>query len=199
MTPQIIPIFPAAIYRINLRKLSAPERTAFDTNTVTNISRQGNQTSVNSSLLDDTVFGELKNIFMEHVHNYAKEVIKTDCQFYMTNSWKNQNKKGQPHDLHNHRNSVISGVYYVNVANSENSICFNRLTAPFFMEFNCNERTPFNSIEWCIPVEDAMLILFPSSLYHSVPTNTTNNERLSISFNTFIKGNFNNDTLVISA
>ena len=51
MTPQIIPIFPAAIYRINLRKLSVTERTAFDTNTVTAISRQGNQTSVNSSLL----------------------------------------------------------------------------------------------------------------------------------------------------
>jgi len=69
MTPQIIPIFPAAIYRINLRKLSTTERTAFDTNTVTAVSRQGNQTSVKSSLLDDNVFGELKNIFMEHVHN----------------------------------------------------------------------------------------------------------------------------------
>ena len=85
MKPQIIPIFPTAIYRINLRKLSATERTSFDTNTVTAVSRQGNQTSVNSSLLDDTVFTDLKNIFMEHVHNYAREVIKTDCQFYMTN------------------------------------------------------------------------------------------------------------------
>jgi uncharacterized protein (TIGR02466 family) len=199
MTPQIIPIFPAAIYRINLRKLSTSERTAFDTNTITAVSRQGNQTSVKSSLLDDIEFTDLKTEFMEHVHNYAREVIKTDCQFYMTNSWKNQNKKGQPHDLHNHKNSVISGVYYVNVGNSENSICFNRLASPFFMEFQCSERTPFNSVEWSIPVEDAMLILFPSSLYHSVPVNTTNNERLSISFNTFIKGNFNNDTLVINA
>ena len=199
MTPQIIPIFPAAIYRINLRKLSTTERTVFDTNNITAVSRQGNQTSVKSSLLDDIEFTDLKTVFMEHVHNYAKEVIKTDCQFYMTNSWKNQNKKGQPHDLHNHKNSVISGVYYVNVGNSENSICFNRLASPFFMEFQCSERTPFNSVEWSIPVEDSMLILFPSSLYHSVPVNTTNNERLSISFNTFIKGNFNNDTLVINA
>jgi len=199
MSAEIIPIFPTAIYRARLRGLSIEENQVLSDDILTDVNRQGNKTSISSTLLDNPKLANLKLLFLQHVHAYAAEIIKTQCQFYMTNSWQNKNSQGQPHDLHNHRNSVLSGVFYINVENSQNSICFNRITPPFFMEFETSEYTSYNSIDWTIPVEDNMLIIFPSTLYHNVPINYTAVPRRSISFNTFVQGNFNNDTKVSSS
>ena len=49
-----------------------------------------------------------------------------------------------------------------------------------------NKFNEFNSENFLLPVNSGELILFPSSLRHSVPINTTNKNRISLSFNTFI-------------
>ena len=43
-----------------------------------------------------------------------------------------------------------------------------------------------NSETFMLPCKPGDLILFPSSLRHSVPINTTNKNRISLSFNTFV-------------
>lgn len=194
MSAEIIPIFPIAVYRIKLRPLSGPEVNYI--NTSASVSQMlGNHTSEKSNLLDNPILANLKGLFMENVRIYAEEIIKTDCEFYITNSWKNENYKGQNHSLHNHANSILSGVYYIDVENSESSISFNRMASPYYMNFKSKEYTGFNSMEWTIPVENNMLILFPSSLYHQVRLNQTEHVRRSIAFNTFAKGGFDTDTL----
>ena len=40
-----------------------------------------------------------------------------------------------------------------------------------------------------LPMKKGELILFPSNLTHSVPTNVGEEERISLSFNTWTKGN----------
>ena len=45
-----------------------------------------------------------------------------------------------------------------------------------------------NSLGEVIVIEDNMLILFPSSIWHSVELNTSSITRVSLSFNTFLKG-----------
>ena len=42
-----------------------------------------------------------------------------------------------------------------------------------------------NSETFMLPCKPGELILFPSSLKHSVPTNRNEEERISVSFNTF--------------
>ena len=42
-----------------------------------------------------------------------------------------------------------------------------------------------NSETFLLPMTDGELVLFPSSLRHSVPINKSNEERYSMSFNTF--------------
>lgn len=197
MSAEIIPIFPIPVYRIKLRPLSGTEANIINTSSsVPQI--LGNFTSEKSNLLDHPMMANLKELFEENVRIYAEEIIKTDCEFYITNSWKNENYRGQPHSLHNHANSILSGCYYVDVERSENSISFNRMVPPFVMNFKSKEYTGFNSIEWSIPVENNMLILFPSSLYHQVKINQTNNVRLSVAFNTFVKGGFDTDTQLVN-
>jgi len=40
------------------------------------------------------------------------------------------------------------------------------------------------------------LILFPSNIQHSVPVNQSDEERISLSFNTWIKGNMGKEKML---
>jgi ectoine hydroxylase-related dioxygenase (phytanoyl-CoA dioxygenase family) len=45
-----------------------------------------------------------------------------------------------------------------------------------------------NSRTWWFPVNTGDVVLFPSSLVHEVPPTTSSEKRLSLAFNTFLKG-----------
>ena len=49
-----------------------------------------------------------------------------------------------------------------------------------------NNTRDYNNLN--VTVKNGDLILFPSTLMHSVKTNTSNKERISLAFNSFIKG-----------
>ena len=49
-----------------------------------------------------------------------------------------------------------------------------------------NKTKDYNNLE--VLVRKGDLILFPSTLMHSVKTNVTEDERVSLAFNSFIKG-----------
>jgi ectoine hydroxylase-related dioxygenase (phytanoyl-CoA dioxygenase family) len=69
------------------------------------------------------------------------------------------------------------------------------------LAFETDEFTPFNALEWTIPVEDNNIIIFPSTLHHYVKANSSDKNRLSIAFNTFVRGNirtqFNGADLIL--
>jgi len=197
MIAEIIPIFPIAVYRIKLRSLTSSEDAVIK-NSVVSDKSLGNKTSLRSDLLEHESLKDLKRLFEDNVRVYAEEIIKTDCQLYITNSWKNENHFKEPHSLHNHTNSIISGCYYIDVETSENSISFDRMSLPFTMNFKSKSYTEFNSTEWTVPIENNMLLLFPSSLFHQVRINQTNNIRRSIAFNTFVKGGFDTETQLVN-
>ena len=56
-------------------------------------------------------------------------------------------------------------------------------TVPFF------KNNEFNSKEIKVNIQTGNLLLFPSKLDHSVPKKTTSGTRISLSFNSFVKGN----------
>ena len=133
-------------------------------NTYTNYG--GNTTSVNSYVLENETFKPLKN--------YIEKCI------------------GQGHHNHKHSNSVISGVFFID-GNEDNPITFHRDDSRAFFggnfEYNIEEYNILNSRTWVMPNKKNHLLLFPSTISHSVNSNNTNKERISLSFNTFIKGN----------
>jgi uncharacterized protein (TIGR02466 family) len=191
--PEILPIFPTAIYKNFLRALTLQELNYI--NSVPTFKQElGNMTSNNSYILDSLELIDLKNKLMEQVHVYAREIMKIDNEFYMTNSWLNVTKKSQNHSLHTHTNSIISGVYYIDVNNSQPSISFNRPTPPFLLNLKAKSFTPFNTEHWSVPVENHTVLLFPSQMYHGVTPNFSNNDRISIAFNTFVKGQIGDTT-----
>ena len=91
-------------------------------------------------------------------------------------------------------NSVVSGTYYVDVENDKDALTFTRDDANnYFMSDimvpDITMGTPYNCKEWYIPVQTGQLLLFPSSIEHGVPPREDRTtDRISLSFNTFVKG-----------
>ena len=189
MSFEIIPLFPQALYKSKFRPITADEKEIIEQFPVTK-QPLGNSISNVSCFLDDVKLADLKADIIKHISVYAQEIMKFDNELYITNSWKNVTVLDEQHIMHNHSNSIISGVLYLNVSDSQPSISFNRMTSPYLLNYLPAEFNLFNSIEWNVPVNDNDIIIFPSSCYHYVKPNTSNATRLTIAFNTFARGRF---------
>lgn len=186
MSYELFPLFPTIIYKKNLAfELTQPELDAIYATDVY-LQPLGNGTSTDVLLLNKPEFARLRKICLEHAQIYYTEVMKYNYKLHMTNSWLNVTQENQAHDLHNHNNSVLSGVLYIKTNDSTPSITFSRLHPPMLLNFKSEEPTFSNTLEWELPVEDNCIVIFPSQCFHYVKKNTTPNERISIAFNTFV-------------
>ena len=141
--------------------------------------------SIDSYILKNKIFKNLKTFFEDSLKVYDEEIFNTNQKVFITQSWVNFNPKGSIHHEHLHPNSIVSGVFYFQVDPNMPPIVFNK-TLNESLKRQVNKFNEFNSENFLLPVNSGELILFPSSLIHSVPINTTNKNRISLSFNTFI-------------
>ena len=142
--------------------------------------------STSSFLFEDE---ELKNIFIfvnKCLEDYTRRVLATDQLLTVTQSWANKNIKGANHHDHVHPNSMISGVFYFQTSSST-PIIFNKTDQHSFA-FEAIKFNDVNSSQFKLEVKAGECILFPSNLRHNVPENKSNEERISMSFNTFSLG-----------
>lgn len=182
-------IFPTPIYitKIN-RKLSKIEN-KFIKESASNVNNnQGNLISKDTYVLDKPPFKKLKIELLAHLKEYYKVVCKFDkVEPYLTQSWLNFTSENQYHHQHEHPNSMISGVFYINSEVNNDSIKFWNHTYKRIRP-QISEWTWLNSESWTYPVESNDLIIFPSQVTHSVQVKKGNNLRISLAFNSFIKG-----------
>ena len=105
----------------------------------------------------------------------------------ITQSWLNKNKKGESHHEHVHPNSMVSGVWYPQIHEQLPPIQF-RNKGQRDISLQTEKFNTFNSATFLLPMKRGELILFPSNLSHSVPVNNSEEERISLSFNSWPKG-----------
>ena len=150
---------------------------------------EGNTTSKFRRILHDKKCENLRQFIEESVENYFDQVYKPkmDVEPYITQSWCNYSKKGQWHHKHAHPNSFVSGVFYVQADVTDKIMFYHpnryRPINIAARDFNC-----YNSESWWYGVQTGLLVLFPSSLEHHVPPVESEQTRISLSFNTFLKG-----------
>ena len=154
----------------------------------------GNTTSINNNLFESAELAEVARFCEESLQQYFKEVYapKHDVIPYITQSWANYTKKGQWHHKHEHPNSFISGVFYVQAQKDIDKIYFYK-NGYQQIKLPTDNYNLYNSDSWWLGVETGQLILFPSHLTHMVQAVQTDETRISISFNTFLKGYIGND------
>jgi uncharacterized protein (TIGR02466 family) len=148
----------------------------------------GNKTSKERFIFRNKILADLFSFATESVNKYFQEVIapSKEVSLYITQSWMNYSKKNEWHHAHEHPNSVLSGVFYIQTDN-EDKIYFERVGYEQ-ISFPTEKYNLYNSKSWWIPAIQGRLIIFPSSLRHHVMPVTTDHTRVSLSFNTFAKG-----------
>jgi len=151
---------------------------------------RGNKISIDHSILNNKELKNIKKFINDQCSYYLKNIIcpaNKDIELYVTISWLNYTSINGYHHTHVHQNSVVSGVFYFDVDETEDSITFvkNQYNQ---IEITPSNFNPWNSKTWWLPAKNGRLLMFPSSLNHGVPTKKENKTRVSLSFNTFIKG-----------
>ena len=129
-----------------------------------------------------------------HLQVYVRDVMKVvpKIQFYITQSWINYNPKGSYHHAHYHPNSLISGVLSIKNDSNVPLILDKPVSAKVFDNllamYDYTEMNEFNSPKISFNLPTGSLILFPSKLFHNVPLNNDDGDRITLAFNSFFKG-----------
>ena len=142
-------------------------------------------------------YKELKEFIDKCIKHYVREVCGSHHEVEITQSWVNFLKENYGHPGHIHSNSYLSGVFYLNVDPEHgNPIEFERNDDYFPLKLGDegidNPQKHYNNIypRMLCNAMNGHLLLFPSTLKHSVSINEFSDPRVSLSFNTFPKRPF---------
>ncbi len=131
-------------------------------------------------------------------HNWVidcLEQVHDDLKLYcdrldLTQSWANRLTKGQYVHEHTHPNSFISGIYYLTSTDTPTQFAFKNIWYEGWdkppISLKGDESKIYHSVYTDSNAGD--LILFPSTVLHRVDEHKTDDERYTISFNTFPSG-----------
>ena len=188
--PVIQGLFPTPILFTNFnREWTKEEKKFFEKTAESTTQNSGNTTSADRYVLDHPVMKDIKQYYQYHLDYYMRAVYapKYPVETYITQSWMNYTKPGQYHHKHAHPNSWLSGCIYISTEREKDRITFykegyNRIELPT-ENFNA-----YNSSSWWFSVGTGDIVIFPSYLTHMVEQTTSNDTRVSIAINTFLKG-----------
>lgn len=140
------------------------------------------------------IYPEMKT-FEDKILEHTKRCLadfgyKLDsCFVDIENFWFNINQKNHTNSVHIHDNSFISGVYYLKANPGQGTINFYKnqiLDYAVMSQAPIDQFTPISASAMSYQPKTGKLILFPGWLPHGVERNTTDEDRVSMSFNTKI-------------
>lgn len=135
----------------------------------------------------DTDLGRLVQQLHGPVQAFGELLFGAALPWLVKELWGNVLLAGGHQALHNHANSLVSGVVYLSAVPATSRTVFVRaLGQPgyVFRHQQAGMQTgPFNGDKWVVPaVEPGDLVLFPSHLLHEVPPHD-GPARVSLAFN----------------
>jgi uncharacterized protein (TIGR02466 family) len=192
---EIHEIFPIPIFKTNInRDLTKKELSLVNKLKLHTYGNAGNTTSDDTYVLNQKMFYNLKNELNLNLKNYYDKIVSScnDIIPYITQSWLNFTKENEYHHEHDHPNSLVSGVFYINADEKNDRIKFFKRDVYLTIAPTIKEWNVYNSNSWWFPVKTGDILLFPSSLRHCVEIKKGNNTRISLAFNSFVKGTIGN-------
>jgi uncharacterized protein (TIGR02466 family) len=154
------------------------------------ISNEGGWQSNN---IDISKIPELFDIYKEiskrldELHFYFE--LKNNLKTRITDSWININGNNHYNTPHDHGSGLFSGIYYVKADGDCGNVEFMTPIGAHTFSINGNfvkTFNPFNSNIQTVKVQTGLLVLFPSWLVHYTRPNKTDQNRISIAFNSYI-------------
>ena len=138
--------------------------------------------SVDLIIEENTEVKKLVDSLNKKLYTICEDVGLHPVQLY--DIWANVNPPGVSNITHDHMGSIFSGVYYLDAEEGQGDIVFERndggqLCLPMLVK----EPSPFNQKVITYKSITDTCYVFPSWMKHKVTENTSNKDRISISFN----------------
>ena len=184
MKEELLQLFPTPLLIVPYEESIDEELAYLKTISYREQQQNGNYRSDDSYLLRNEELKNIKNFLGEAVDKFTKNVLQSKQRLVITQCWANRNPKGSKHHEHVHPNSIISGVMYFPINEKLPPIQFSKANQDG-MKLDPIKYNHINSESFMLPCKPGELILFPSSLKHSVTINQGDEDRISMSFNTF--------------
>ena len=126
---------------------------------------------------------ELFSNFLGFVNDYCAQITGLN-NLMLGNFWVNINQKYDYNRTHDHQNSILSAVYYVDAEGDDigNFVAERDDTAEFFLGSYKNV-SGFTGTSFAITPLTGFAFLMPSWMLHSVEQNLTDRDRISVAFN----------------
>ena len=180
-----IPVFPAGV----IKPYTAP-KSFIDSLDLTEFSGENvnNHIYKFNNILLQPEFKEIKIWVDECAKDYLDNVLELEYEeFFLTSSWVNIMHKGEHYLLHNHENSIISGVLYLKSEPVHPPLTFNKYkmeTGPFIsLEGRYKKTNPNTAHTLKYPCKQDTMIIFNSHLIHGHDANELESERIGIAWN----------------
>jgi len=132
----------------------------------------------------------LKQKIIKHLNTYLFEMLCFDpFEYFIVDSWFVKIAPGGESTMHDHPNSLFSGIVYIDIGDDREGIKFQSSN---FVPNNFGQvryhlthkkHNFFNSKWWEFYTKKGDIFIFPSGLNHQTLKNKTNNYRYSFSFN----------------
>ena len=184
MKEELLQLFPTPLLIVPYNEPIDEELAYLKTLSYRQQTGNGNYRSDDSYLLRQEKLKNIKNFLGESVNKFTTNVLNSKQRLVITQCWANRNPKGSRHHEHVHPNSIISGVMYFQINEKLPPIQFAK-TNQDAMKLDPEKYNHVNSESFMLTCKPGELILFPASLKHSVPINHGEEDRISVSFNTF--------------
>lgn len=146
-------------------------------------------------LLDREEFHALRDQIQAHVDCfvYQRLHLVPEIKWQLTTSWVNRAEPGNYHQQHWHSNSLLSGVVYLKTTPKTGHILFhkdkgypNLFTDTLRIDWTQQSDWTIETVGLTPAPGD--LLMFPSTLLHSVTENLDSEPRYSLAFNVFPRG-----------
>lgn len=155
----------------------------------------GNQISANNHILQCEEMESVRKFIERGISQYVEFVLSPknkELEFYISHSWAIYLDLEMMDEIKVHRNSLFSGYLQMKVDEEYDNIMFNknkyqRISIP------SQRYNRYNSDYWCLHSRNGQLIMFDSLLYHEMKIANSNETRIYIAFDVFVKGNISND------
>lgn len=191
----VLNLFSTPIYKASF-KIKENEKNFLKSISLSDVKFKNGLMSDNKHVLHQKQLSSIKNQIDKHIHTYKNDILQVanDIEIYITNSWLMKHNKGHYAHEHSHANSIISGVYYIEVPKMSGSLIFHKASNNIsnvmspVVALKYKKYNEYNSEDYAVKTKDNLLVLFPSNLRHSVPVSLSENPRYCIAFNTFLKG-----------
>jgi uncharacterized protein (TIGR02466 family) len=156
-------------------------------------SEKGCLLSVDSFIFKNKIFKRIKNFLNEKVNFYKEKILEINNEIYLTQSWSTISKQKNGHHDHIHPNTFLSAVFYVKSKANNLKLDLTRspLSQGFNFEYDVKKHNIYNSANWNLPVNTGDVVIFPGWLKHG-SVNSSNEDKILIGSNYFIKGEFGN-------